>query len=304
MGYGKHRSQRDLLIQPLCKSQDTLAGRRLFYGHPYYAWGAGYPTGEQETKYKKMLESRDPNEVMRLLKENNISYVAYDNGLRKSDIVKNPNEALYRAYFPLVFDDTENKYDGLRLYQITDTLGPPDPSVELLAAGPTPTPGTVMPTAFTGGEGTGAGQFSKPRGIATDSTGNIYVADTGNSRIQKFDPMGKFLTAFGTAGSSEGELREPNGIVVDARGRIYVTDAGNHKLLRYAAEGKFEKEWKGPAPSFSDHAILPLGQTGCFTSLTRAGHALFGSIPGLRILFHGELGGANRASSLNPQALP
>ena len=43
-------------------------------------------------------------------------------------------------------------------------------------------------TAFEGGHGNGRGQFDGPRGIATDSAGNIFVADTGNGRIQKFSP--------------------------------------------------------------------------------------------------------------------
>lgn len=236
-----------------------LAGRRLFYGHPYYAWGAGYPTGEQEAKYKKMLESRDPGEVFSLLKANNISYVAYDNGLRNSDLVKNPNEMLYKAYFPVVFDDTENRYDGLKIYKVPDSLGPPDPTVQLPPAVPTPTPGAATSTAFTGGQGVGGGQFSKPRGIATDPKGNIYVADTGNDRVQKFDQGGSFLFAFGKPGSGAGEMKEPNGVAVDATGAIYVTDPVNHKLMKFTADGTFAEEWKGPEKAFYGPRDLAIG---------------------------------------------
>ena len=47
--------------------------------------------------------------------------------------------------------------------------------------------GHIMAVAMT--------QFSSPRGVAVDSSGNIYVADTGNNRIQKFDENGNFLTS-------------------------------------------------------------------------------------------------------------
>ncbi len=206
-----------------------VAGRRLFYGHPYYAWGAGYPVGERDAIYRKMLESKDINEVFSLLKSNNISYIAVDNLVRNGDFIKSNNEKLFQAYFPIVFNDTENKYDALKIYSVPESLGPADPSVQLEA---TPTPSPVAPvTAFVGGEGIGPGQFSRPRGIAADTKGNFYVADTGNARIQKFDAAGGFLLALGTPGTAEGELKEPNGVAIDEAGNIYVTDAENHKLV-------------------------------------------------------------------------
>src|SRR5207248_3137759 len=52
--------------------QILLAGRRLFYGDPYYAWGTDYDTEEREKIVQKMFESKDPQEVYGLLKENHI----------------------------------------------------------------------------------------------------------------------------------------------------------------------------------------------------------------------------------------
>ena len=48
-----------------------------------------------------------------------------------------------------------------------------------------------------GSEGSGDGQFYSPNGIAVDSSGNVYVADTENQRIQKFTTDGEFITAMG-----------------------------------------------------------------------------------------------------------
>jgi DNA-binding beta-propeller fold protein YncE len=117
--------------------------------------------------------------------------------------------------------------------------------------------------AFKGGEGYAGGQFSKPRGIAVDGGGKLYVADRGNGRVQIFDAEGKFVSAFGRTGVGPGEFKEPNGVAVDAAGQIYIVDASNHKLLRFASDGKFLQEWKGPDTGFygpRDIAIGPNSQ--------------------------------------------
>lgn len=66
---------------------------------------------------------------------------------------------------------------------------------------------------------TGNGQFTAPAGVAFDSSGNVYVCDTGNNRIQKFDSMGNYL----------GQTTAPIGpwygsIAVDSAGNVYVPD--------------------------------------------------------------------------------
>jgi DNA-binding beta-propeller fold protein YncE len=116
-----------------------------------------------------------------------------------------------------------------------------------------------LTNGFKGGEGYAGGQFSKPRGIATESHGNLYVADSGNGRIQVFDTEGKLLLAFGRTGSGSGEFKEPNGIAVDALGQIYVVDAANHKLMRFGPDGKFSKEWKGPDSGFYGPRDIAIG---------------------------------------------
>ena len=223
-----------------------LAGRRLFYGHPYYAWGAGYPTRARDVVYKQMFESRNPAEVYDLIRANGISYVAIDDALRKNDFVRNLNETVFEKHFPVVFNDVEKKYDNLKIFLVPEDLALPTSMV----SSEQPAPVAPAANAFAGGSGSGGGQFVKPRGISTDNAGNLYVADTGNSRIQKFTPDGVFLLAFGASGSGQGELREPNGVAVDSQGRIYVVDAFSGKLVRFAADGTFEREWRGPEPGF------------------------------------------------------
>ncbi len=237
-----------------------LSGRRLFYGHPYYAYTAGYPTYQRDVIYKKMFESMDVGEVFRLLKENKIDYVAIDNAVRKGDVIKKCNEKLYEAYFPLVFTDTDNKYDNLKIYAVPDVLGPPNPDVEVSPEITMSTPGSEMTfSAFEGGQGDGLGQFAGPRGVTVDAKENIYVADTGNGRVEKFDEAGKFVASYGRAGSGEGEFKEPNGVVIDDSGNLYITDAGNQKLIKLGPDGKFLNEWSGSDPGFYGPRDIAIG---------------------------------------------
>jgi DNA-binding beta-propeller fold protein YncE len=236
-----------------------LAGRRVFYGHPYYAWSAGYPTAERDVIYKQIFEERNPQKLLRLLKANKISYVAIEDGIRKGNFIKNPNEAVFKSNFEQVFQDIENQYDGLAIFKVPTKLS--DVPASLLQKSTDADIDTILPpvSAFEGGQGRERGQFDKPRGIATDATGNLYVADLGNSRIQKFSPEGEFLKTFGKSGTSESELSEPNGITVDSAGKIYVADALNHRLIKFNADGNFEKQWSGPTPGFYGPRDVAIG---------------------------------------------
>ena len=60
--------------------------------------------------------------------------------------------------------------------------------------------------------------------VHADSEGNVYVADAGNVRIQRFTPDGTFLTAWGTVGSDEGQFNFPNGVAIDSKDNVYVLD--------------------------------------------------------------------------------
>jgi DNA-binding beta-propeller fold protein YncE len=240
-----------------------LAGRRIFYGHPYYPQSAGYSLDERERVYKRMFAERNPQELLRILKENNISYVAIDNGLKNDDFVKNVNESVYKSTFEQVFQDTENRQNGLVIYKVPENLS--DVPASLLQEFKVNSIDTSIPAigVFEGGYGKGRGQFDTPRGVAVDASANIYVADLGNARVQKFSPEGNFLVSFGIPGTGDGEFRAPNGITIDSTGNIYVTDAYNHRLYKFKADGTFEKQWNGPTPGFygpRDVAIGPQKQ--------------------------------------------
>jgi len=244
----KHTSTRDIFLTDRFVNHPILmAGRRILYGWPYYAWSAGYNAGKYDKLYTELFESKDPWKVFRLLKENGITYVAYDNAVRQGQFIKRPNQQLYATYFPKVFED--NRYNGLVIYKVPDT---PPPNLSSLPEGVT--------NMFEGGRGTGKGQFDSPTGIAVDAEGNILVADTNNGRIEKFSPTGTFLSFLGTDRIGHGQLEEPNAIAIDHAGNIYVAEVGsNHRVQKLAPDGTFIAEWKGPDVGFYGPRRIAIG---------------------------------------------
>ena len=102
------------------------------------------------------------------------------------------------------------------------------------------------PPAYGSADGTGpAARFSSPTGIAADTTGNLYVADSANHTIRRITPAGIVTTLAGTAGiygSSDGtgaaaRFYSPYGIAVDTAGSLYVADSGNNAVRKITQAG-------------------------------------------------------------------
>lgn len=133
-----------------------------------------------------------------------------------------------------------------------------------------------------GSRGSGNGQFNHAEGIATSPAGDVYVADSNNHRIQKFNSKGEYLSqfgksqlylprdiaidskgnfwvldkyqvlkydsstnfvsAFGEFGYGDGQFYYPTAIDVDSKGNIWVLDDGNYRLQEFNSEGKFVRK--------------------------------------------------------------
>lgn len=83
--------------------------------------------------------------------------------------------------------------------------------------------------------------FFMPSDIAFDSQGNVYVLDSGNHRIQKFDPDGKYLATIGRHGQGPGEFQYPQSLAIDPRGYLLISDSGNRKIHVLKPDG-FEQK--------------------------------------------------------------
>jgi len=95
--------------------------------------------------------------------------------------------------------------------------------------------------------GTGDGQFRNPDSVAVATDGSVYVGDTGNHRIQRFNAAGTFVSKWGTEGTGDGQFRYPK-IAVATDGSIYVADSGNHRIQRFTSEGVFVSKWGTGSP--------------------------------------------------------
>jgi len=147
--------------------------------------------------------------------------------------------------------------------------------------------------------GTGNGQFVDPIGVATDSAGNVYVAEVTGDRIQKFTEDGQFLltwalnaafglavsatddiyvtelatnqvfkydtngnlvTTWGGTGPADGQLDLPYGIAVDRFGDVYVAELGNNRVQKFSANGIFILKWGGlPVTTTQGEFNAPIG---------------------------------------------
>jgi tripartite motif-containing protein 71 len=132
-----------------------------------------------------------------------------------------------------------------------------------------------------GSQGSGPGQFNYPLGVAVDSSGNVYVTDGENNRVQKFtsngtyltqwssyvssiavdssgnvyvndylnrrvqklDSSGSFITQWGSRGSGPGQFDSPFGVAVDSSGNVYVADNGNSRVEKFTSSGLFITTW-------------------------------------------------------------
>jgi sugar lactone lactonase YvrE len=79
--------------------------------------------------------------------------------------------------------------------------------------------------------------------VAVDVSGNVYVADGANHRIQKFTNSGVYVAQWGLSGTSNGQFNSPRGVAVDGIGNVYVADSGNNRIQVFTSDGIFVTTW-------------------------------------------------------------
>jgi sugar lactone lactonase YvrE len=139
-----------------------------------------------------------------------------------------------------------------------------------------------LPLSHFGSQGSGAGQFQTPIGVAIDqASGDVYVADSGSARVQKFDSHGTFIAAWGwgvtdgvaqsevctstcqagIVGSGAGQFSNPTSIAVDSSGGasagdVYVGDQNNNVISKFDTNGNFLATIDGSTSTTGHFAAL------------------------------------------------
>jgi tripartite motif-containing protein 71 len=96
------------------------------------------------------------------------------------------------------------------------------------------------PVRTWGGHGSGPGQFDQPVGVVVDDSGFVYVAEYGNSRIQKFTEAGVFVSQWNAIPTGpDYRLVGPSTLALDHRGHLYVLDNYHTQVVEYTTSGSF-----------------------------------------------------------------
>lgn len=96
--------------------------------------------------------------------------------------------------------------------------------------------------------GSGVGEFNAPLGVAFDSSGRVYIADTVNNRIQVFTEDNEFFAVFGGKGNGHGQLGFPSAVCIDENDTLYVTEVDNYRISVFQIESN---------KSTSQHTLSP-----------------------------------------------
>ena len=115
--------------------------------------------------------------------------------------------------------------------------------------------------ASVGGYGNGLSGFNAPDGIAISPiTGQVYIADSGNHRIQVLNPALTFSHSFGRKGEANGQFKFPCDIAIDSQGLVYVADACNNRIQKFSPNGKFVAQF-GSKGTGRGELNFPIGIT-------------------------------------------
>lgn len=135
-------------------------------------------------------------------------------------------------------------------------------------------------------EAAGKHLFNQPNDVAFDSHGNLYVAQghlSGEPRIVKFSPDGKFIKIWGSRGKGPGQFAAAHSLVIDANDIIHVADRENMRIEHFDTDGNYLGEWKYSAMvcalflNSDGHLYITSGFDGEWAKLDKDG-SLIGSL--------------------------
>ena len=204
---------------------------------------------------------------------------------------------------PPVVESTETDLKS----SLTKTVTPPQivPSIQ---DRPPPPILSVNYVNTLGGPGQGAGQFLRPAGLDLDHRGMLYVADSGNNRIQVVDNDGNFISEYGVRGWRTGEFDNPTDVAINFQRTelLYVADTDNHRIqycnlvdriFYIMAGGRLgdSNEDEDAEIEFDLPGGVSVGRNGevCVVDTGNHRFILFNT-DGIRVLMRGVFGGARQ----------
>jgi YYY domain-containing protein len=227
-------------------------GLPTILGWDYHLQQRAHPVADIERRkvdVRKLYLSEQRSEVERLLASYHVAIVyvgrlerqTYGVGLGKFDSWSDAFQPVYRNPEVAIYAVPSN-------FHWAETT----PAIEQASAA-APAPEEVPPPLP-------SGELRQPRGIAVDRSGNVWVADFGNNRIQAFDASLQPLSEFGQRGEDAGDFRDPCGIAIGADGLLYVADTWNHRVEVFRPDGQLVRQWPGEFYGPRGIAVAPDGK--------------------------------------------
>ncbi len=182
---------------------------------------------ERRSDIRKIYESENIQETLNLIRKYDIEYI-YIGRLERGKYRNSGFEKFdkFKEFFELVYRNPKT-----RIYKVIQHQPAGYGKKE-----------EVIPGASTlaiGGGGSKPGEFMAPADIALAASGQFYVADTLNQRIQSFHPNGAWAAMWGRPGDGEGQLKEPVGLAIDEQGFVYVCDRSNDRVIKFSSTGDY-----------------------------------------------------------------
>jgi DNA-binding beta-propeller fold protein YncE len=105
-----------------------------------------------------------------------------------------------------------------------------------------------------GSYGSGSGQFDDPAGVAVSASGNVYVTDLENNRVEIFNSFGVYQSSFGSYGSAGGDFAYPNAVAASGSGNVYVADTDNNRVEIFNSSGVYQSSFGSSGSAAGDFA--------------------------------------------------
>jgi sugar lactone lactonase YvrE len=136
----------------------------------------------------------------------------------------------------------------------------------------------------------GSQKLSAPWNLALGPRGDVYVADSGNNRIDVFSGAGTFLHSIGRPGAGVAQLHGPTGVAVDGAGDVYVVDEGNLRVVKLSPTGKelATRRFPGQGAGFQSASIgeVAVSRTGTVYLPDEAYRTMYELSSDLKLLTH------------------